>query len=303
MYVMSPLTSRTHHPFSPQLPPELSDIKCDADVFKLAKTEIDVSWAMQLKRRLHVENSAVSIRIHRIGQSLLAKRTEDSERASMDYVRDHTTIPVPRTYRPDMNMLLMDLIDGEMLYECWDSLGIFTRFRIACTLRLYVKQLRILRRETAGAVDTGHVRGILFGQDTYGPYSTVRRFRQFCEYVSCFGWCTRAMIAREEGRPPPPLPRPDFDWSPVFTHGDLTLENILLDRRGTLWLLDWDFAGFYPACLESVTMWHMGTNAHPHDTPLSWSRYRWFIGGATTREEEQFWYSFYSAIHRFPGMP
>ena len=136
----------------------------------------------------------MSPRVHRVSHSLLAKRAEPSERASMDYVREHTTIPIPRIHRPDMSTLLMDLIDGDMLYECWDRMSIFMQFRIACTLRLYVKQLRSLRRETVGAVDTGYVGGILFGEDLYGPYNSLPDFRRFCEYVSYVGCRTVAMI-------------------------------------------------------------------------------------------------------------
>lgn len=263
---------------------------------------MDKSWAKHLLQRLHLEDFPMSPRVHRISHSLLAKRAEPSERTSMDYVQKHTTIPIPRIHRPDMGTLLMDLIDGDMLYECWDRLSMFTQFRVACTLRLYVKQLRSLRRETVGAVDAGYVGGILFGEDLYGPYNSLQHFRWFCEYVSYVGWRTVAMMERDQGRQPRPLPRSDFDWTPVFTHGDLNPSNMLYDRQGTLWILDWDFAGFYPACLESVTMWHMGANVHPEDTPSSWSRYRKFIGGSTTDDEERFWYSFYSAIHRFPGM-
>ncbi|KAI0705739.1 hypothetical protein C8T65DRAFT_652609 [Cerioporus squamosus] len=283
---------------------ELSEIESDAAVYKRLQSEMDKAWATRLKQRLHVENISMSPRVHRISHSLLAKRAQPSEHANMDYVRQHTTIPIPRIHRPDISpTLIMDLIEGEMLLECWDKLGFLTRFRIACTLRLYVKQLRSLRRPAPGAVDTRYVSGLLFGEDCYGPYDSLRRFRQFCEYVSSVGWQTHAIMERNAGRTPPLLPRPKFDWTPVFTHGDLNTSNVLLDRQGALWILDWDFAGFYPACMESVAMWHMDTNVHPDDTPHSWSRYRWFIAGATTDEEEQFWFNFYSAIHRFPGTP
>ncbi|KAI0705740.1 hypothetical protein C8T65DRAFT_652611 [Cerioporus squamosus] len=283
---------------------ELSEITGGANVFKRFNSEMDVAWTRSVLQRLHIEDVSRSPRVHRISHSLLAKLAAPSERQGMDYVRNHTTIPVPRTHLPDSSLLVMDLVDGEMLWECWDKLGAFTRFRVACTLRLYVKQLRSLQRDTVGAVDTGYVSGILFGEDFYGPFNTLRRFRHFCEYVSCVGWRTMADIERNAGRTPPPIPRPKFDWTPVFVHGDLNLSNVLRDRHGTLWILDWDAAGFYPACMESAVMWNMGQNMLPEETPASWSSYRSFITGVTTESEaEQFWYSFYSAIHRFPGKP
>jgi thiamine kinase-like enzyme len=36
----------------------------------------------------------------------------------------------------------------------------------------------------------------------------------------------------------------------VFTHGDISLNNVRLGRDGTLWLLDWEFSGAYPESFE-----------------------------------------------------
>ncbi|KAI0375157.1 hypothetical protein BV20DRAFT_1009276 [Pilatotrama ljubarskyi] len=276
---------------------EISSITTDGDVARLVRDA--AAWDEELKRRLHAED-ARSVAVHRITPSLLAKATaSSSERASMEYVRRHTSIPVPRTYHPHLSWLLMEYIDGHMLSECWSTLSALMQFRIACTLRLYVKQMRSLHRPTPGAFDTGYVGGIFFQEEKYGPFDSVRRFRQFCDWVSFEGWHNVALARHNSGRVPPPLPLSNTGWNPTFIHGDLNHSNILLDRRGTLWLLDWDTAGFYPACLEALAMRLVDDELHPGVMPPSWARYRSFIVGKPTSDEAEYWLYVYSAIHRF----
>jgi aminoglycoside phosphotransferase (APT) family kinase protein len=59
----------------------------------------------------------------------------------------------------------------------------------------------------------------------------------------------------------------------VFTHHDLAPRNLLLDRRGQLWVLDWDYAGWYPRYFEYAAMQNFSV-------PHTWTRFaraRWFL--------------------------
>ena len=217
----------------------------------------------------------------------------------MEYVRRYTTIPVPRIHHPDLDWLVMDHIEGEMLYECWHKQSTFMQFRIACTLRLYIRQLRSLKDANVGALSSGQVSGILFQDYNFGPFDSARRFKGFCEYVSLVGWDMRARLYRSRGQPIPPAPRVPVDWTPVFTHGDLNPSNILLDKRGTLWLIDWAFAGFYPPWMDSLVMRHFDEDVFRDSVSRSWVRYRHFIAGKTSADDGHFWDCFYPAIHRF----
>jgi hypothetical protein len=40
-----------------------------------------------------------------------------------------------------------------------------------------------------------------------------------------------------------------------FAHGDLTARNVLRDRAGALWLIDWEWAGLYPAGYDLAFLW------------------------------------------------
>ncbi|KAI0069918.1 hypothetical protein K474DRAFT_1693967 [Panus rudis PR-1116 ss-1] len=288
----------------PKKPPatadELLNIRTDSDVAHLMESAMSREWVEDLKHRLNVADRPCVPPVIRIPHALAVKNAPPPEPENMEFVRRNTTIPIPRIHHPHLSWLVMDFIEGEMLYECWDKLSRFMQIRIACTLRLYVKQLRSLTSQNVGMLGTGRVGGVLFEFEEYGPFCSLRRFKRFCELVAFTGWGYRMRFARSMGHPLPLHPRPTIDWRPVFTHGDLNASNILLDKQGSLWILDWGTAGFYPLCMESITMHFMDSILHSDDVSPSWRRYRHFIAGATTKDDEEFWYNFYSAIHRFP---
>lgn len=257
------------------------------------------SWSTDLHRRVDNDEDMSPVPVYRITQSLVVKQPLALERANMEYVREHTTIPVPRVYHPHLDWLVMDHVDGEMLYECWHKQSAFMQFRIACTLRLYLKQLRSLKGAEIGALGSGRVFGILFQDYEFGPFDSISRFKRFCEYVSLVGWEMQTASSRSRSLPAPSAPRLPLDWNPVFTHGDLNPSNILLDKRGTLWFIDWAFAGFYPPWMDSLVMRHFDEEVFRNSVSPSWVSYRQFIAGETSAGDGRFWDCFYPAIHRF----
>ncbi|KAH9902504.1 kinase-like domain-containing protein [Cubamyces lactineus] len=277
--------------------PELDALVTDRDVSVLVNEA--VGWDEELKKRLHAED-AEGVGVHRITSSLLAKiPASSSERASMEYVRQHTSIPIPRTYHPQLSWLLMDFIDGDMLLECWPKQSRFMQFRIACTLRLYVQQLHSLKRDTVGTVDSNHVCGIFFQEEVLPSLHSMRQFKRFCDMVALEGWKIVARRNQSAGVALPPVPTLPSNWTPTFIHGDLNASNVLLDKQGVLWLLDWGTAGFYPPCLEALSMQFVEGELNADLIPPSWTRYRRFIAGNITTEDRDYWMHVYTAIHRF----
>ncbi|THH15013.1 hypothetical protein EW146_g5387 [Bondarzewia mesenterica] len=70
-------------------------------------------------------------------------------------------------------------------------------------------------------------------------------------------------------------PRPDLVFEPlheyVFIHQDLAPRNMIVDARNRLWIVDWGYAGFYPAYVEDTAI---ETSAMPWIYASSW-RARW----------------------------
>jgi hypothetical protein len=180
----------------------------------------------------------------------------------MNLVLTQTDIPVPRVRRVILHLsaegnipIIMDFLPhARQLHLCWPTLTLFTKLKIILTMRYYLRQLRRIHHPCSttpgppGATPSV-CHGLQFGYDPQGPFPTMdslagffRRLHHFSEY----------RIA-DRYTPLPPIDESFFSRL-VFTHNDLNMRNILLDSEGRLWVIDWDFAGFFPPCFEYLAM-------------------------------------------------
>ena len=68
------------------------------------------------------------------------------------------------------------------------------------------------------------------------------------------------MMEADRGHIPPPFPYTGFDWTPVFTHGDLLPKNLMLPGGLEVWraggslvcVIDWALAGWMPIYWEAL---------------------------------------------------
>lgn len=215
---------------------------------------------------------------HRITPRLLAKLSPESERANTNFVRAMTRIPVPQLRYPHLASsmwIVQDYIEGKMLFERWDTLSYFMQFRVACTLRGYISQLRRLRRSYPGTVDTGHTGGVIFNDVQIGPVESADKFRALCESSAYSSWAkaARYRLHCNEAQLIEPPPYMKNDWTLVFTHGDLNPTNLLLSNDGVLWVIDWQTSGFYPIWMELVGL------SWSDRWSRSWQRYYPFMAG------------------------
>uniref|UniRef100_A0A0W0G7N0 Aminoglycoside phosphotransferase domain-containing protein n=1 Tax=Moniliophthora roreri TaxID=221103 RepID=A0A0W0G7N0_MONRR len=278
---------------------DLNSLADDAEISNLVSQPTAQEWDRQLSQRLNTEPSFIApISAHLITPSLIAKRPSPSEVAAMEYVRQNTSIPTPRVHLSTESWLVMDHIDGAMLYECWNRLSLFMRFRVICTLRLYVKQLHSLKvpddMDRAGALEDGVLRGVVCAIDEkeLRPGSG-RRLRQLCEFAFLVGRGeTRTLDVHF------PFDDCEMDWSLVFNHGDLNPSNIMLAKDSSLWLIDWGFAGFYPAFFETIAMKVVDELLYDVN-PESWSWYRWFTAGEVKKSQWRAWVFVRSGLYRF----
>ncbi|KIM39117.1 hypothetical protein M413DRAFT_29676 [Hebeloma cylindrosporum] len=91
-------------------------------------------------------------------------------------------------------------------------------------------------------------------------------------------------------------PFPDHEeWPLVFTHGDLSLSNVMLSDDGTLWIVDWADSGFYPPWMEALGVYRYENH------PQSWKRLRWLIVGPTPLQQKN-WEYFGKVCERYASM-
>ena len=188
-------------------------------------------------------------------------------------------IRVPQVHRtvadPPDAYILMERIDGSNLEDAWVSLSWFTTARLSLQLRRFVSILRSQTSPTAGSLVTGECRSFWF-EDRFGlpANTTPTDFWSYMEFWASFVSIPRAMQNAASGVKPPLI-----EWVPpmsgefVLTHHDLAPRNIIVDRENQLWLIDWEFSGWYPKFFEYASMQNF-------DVPKSWNwlaRLRWHL--------------------------
>lgn len=232
---------------------------------------------------------------YRITPSLIAKSLNPIEISNTVYARAHLTIPIPQPRYPRLKYwFVTDFVKGRPLSECWKSLGVYMKFRVACTLRTYISQMRRLTESIPGSPNGGHVHGHIFSFGQYsGPFASAAAFQRYIEEVTYEGWYRnwqsyRGSLQIGYHRPFPvkPIFPINHDHSLVFTHADISPSNLVLSDDGVLWIIDWATCGFYPKWVEGLGM-HGYTNM-----PKLWHYLVWFAVGPPPKQM-QFWFTYF----------
>ncbi|KAJ9485689.1 hypothetical protein VN97_g7656 [Penicillium thymicola] len=136
----------------------------------------------------------------------------------------------------------MDYIPGKRLDETWDTLDSSQKLSIADELHSYVNQLRELKGHYIGTIDRGKAIMGNIASIEGGPFDTEQEFNEFIlrDMVS---------IAPDLLRHYAKFALMD-DHEIVFTHSDLAPRNILVEGGRVAAIIDWEYAGWYPAHWE-----------------------------------------------------
>lgn len=215
----------------------------------------------------------------------------------MRLIASQTTIPIPYVNRilitPDgeCGFLEMEYIEGVDLYEIWPTASWFTRLKIIWTLRGYIRQLRRVKPpfpEVPGPVSADGEPHPCFGlsgsiDNGIGPFATYNNL------AIHFDMMRGIALNHPQVSALPPFRITDYfdtSWPLVFTHGALHLKNLRMGRDGTLWLLDWDWAGMYPLWFESWKLHndYVAGDAASHYAPRSFTWFYWFMAGWYPRQ-------------------
>ncbi|KIM41957.1 hypothetical protein M413DRAFT_141518 [Hebeloma cylindrosporum] len=224
--------------------------------------------------------------VWRVAPDTVVKRIwESAEPYMMELASSQTSIPIPKIRRcitwRERQYLFMEYVEGSDFYEIWPSLSLWRRFKVAWTLRGYVRQLRAINlqnKDIPGPIQPSGAplkcQGHYFSEIGAGPFKPYSALTAWYNGRSRLDAILLNPTIRDLSMIPEPTTFFDDSMPLVFTHGDISPNNIRLGNDGTIWLLDWQMAGAYPQWFEYANMM-----AYDVDRPgWGWpDGMRWFI--------------------------
>jgi serine/threonine protein kinase len=187
------------------------------------------------------------------------------EAATMKFVAEHTSTPVPKVYcsfvYKDRAFILMERIRGDAIPNAWARLPEAARQKVYSQLKDMIQELRSLKPPPGTGVESC-VGGELFDSrisrcPTFGPFKTIQDFHFWLRdgltpsgakhNIEDGEWRDiEKMVAMQDASWPPP----------VFTHGDLNPANIIVRGDKVVGIIDWEFAGWYPHYWEYTSAFY-----------------------------------------------
>ena len=176
------------------------------------------------------------------------------EADTLRFIGKNTTIPVPRVLVSAVGggyqYMLMRRVRGVNLQRVWKTLSVEQRDRIISQLHSFVKELRTLAPPPCvppGAICSLYNQPLSDARirsPPCGPFPSEKLFNDLLvQEASRFFWHTELEEIRAEMRD---------DHQIVFTHGDLTPRNIIVDGDRVTGLIDWEDSGWFPEHWEVV---------------------------------------------------
>ncbi|TRX97184.1 hypothetical protein FHL15_001978 [Xylaria flabelliformis] len=196
----------------------------------------------------------------RIGEHFVAKYgqfVQCIEAENMLFVKQHTTIPVPKVYAvytfDDKTMIIMEFIEGKTLDSSIMSPQEFDA--VGEQLKDQLNQLRqIPAPDWYGSIGRRPLLDISSGRQ-YGPFDNISdMIRIYFDQEFGGGECTGkfAQVKISFRTTLESVSTALEHAYPVFSHGDLYGRNILIQPNGIPCIIDWELAGFYPSYHERL---------------------------------------------------
>lgn len=190
-----------------------------------------------------------------------------TEAATMKYVAEKTSIPVPHIYCSFVHnswaYIVMRRMPGKALTRVWTDLSQADLETICEQLKQMLAELRALAPPSESQVGScvgGSLRDsrIPHARPKFGPFKTIQEFHlwlreglkpeEHADKEETQDWAdVKRLAAWQDGGPWPRV---------VFTHGDLNPSNILVDGNKITGIVDWDFSGWYPHYWEYTSAWY-----------------------------------------------
>ncbi|KAF2280389.1 phosphotransferase enzyme family protein [Westerdykella ornata] len=222
--------------------------------------------------KLKVITVGAGTQLAKISPSMLVKYGSHAsliEAKTMSFVRERTSIPVPRLYAAyaygplDRDVddfgsvydtyIFMEFIEGEDLEKSWGRYNTIEKQQLSVDLKKYLAELRsIPPANYIGSVNGGPVTDIILEWSTTsrGPFNSEEDFN---------ATIADTFVAKSKGHVGPYI-RGMLDshkHSIVFTHGDLRPANIIVKDGRVAAIIDWEMAGWYPEYWEFAKAFYL----------------------------------------------
>lgn len=140
-----------------------------------------------------------------------------------------------------------------MLSELWPTYSLWKKIHVAFTLRRYFRQIRRFCKAPSDAppgpvVTGGNAARTCDVPSIFGAIKSIRGpFPSYSELRAWFNMKRDTVVSEDD-----PYRRESFDDSEplVLSHLDLNLRNVMVDKDGRLWIIDWSWSGYYPPWFE-----------------------------------------------------
>ncbi|KAF3764149.1 hypothetical protein M406DRAFT_330500 [Cryphonectria parasitica EP155] len=235
-------------------------------VARCSDTELS-EYIGELRKTSEKNPHVIRVSEHYVSKSYRADELEDVKPAIERAISLGVRAPPIRRIvkRADVLECVQDRIDGPNLMNSWSSIGLFTTIRLAFQLRGMVQKMRTAKSPTAGSLGTGICHSFWIEDRHRLPVSPSARV------IACVVnfWYNHKTFKQESRKTPQEhfesVDKPVAVEPLVFTHHDLAPRNLMVDSSKNLWLVDWDYAGWYPPYFEYAGMHNFGP-------PTTWSR-------------------------------
>ncbi|EGY21113.1 uncharacterized protein VDAG_02637 [Verticillium dahliae VdLs.17] len=187
-------------------------------------------------------------------KKVIKLNTTRNEVEAMEFVLNHTSVPLPKLYevyeRPDGAVhIVMEALPGNgtdytnMSPEQVQAFG--------DELSGYLHQLRNLEPPEKGFVGSVNREPLLdhrVGHVRFGPFHSVDDFHSYLRLGGPLDtWMYDLVVKAIHGR--------SGTYGVRFTHADLNPSNIQYHNGRITGIIDWEFAGWYPEYWEYTKMW------------------------------------------------
>ena len=229
----------------------------DSDIENLSEEEIADAC--------NAASKEIQFGIARIAQKTIVKFggwVDLAEARNMEFVaRNAPSIRVPRVIRTFQNndkdgdsitYIVMEFIAGDPLSECWNDMSEARRENVCNQVIDAITSLRAFELQTVGPIggkdhwDAPCVD--LFSSHGTKAKSSIGDLERWYDFA--LNWCKRIKNARPEV----PAFKDYFSSTLAMTHLDIAPRNIIAQEDDTICIIDWEYAGAYPAYFERIAL-------------------------------------------------